>query len=338
MAEQNRRIVLGSYPDGDIRLDDFRVETRPVPEPSAGGILVRNRWLSADPMLRIRIDRRPLGGKVPPMPLGAVIPGAAIGEVIASNNPDFQVGALLEGRFGWQDYAVSRGEGVHKIAPGLSRPELALGPLGLPGFSAYVGLQVASGIAEGQTLLVSGAAGAVGSVLGPLAKAAGLRVIGIAKGEEKGRYLIDVLGFDAVIDRSDEPVSKALASLAPEGIDIYFDNVGGPMLLDVMPHLKRLGQVLICGLMAQYGGAELSQPNAYTAFVQSIMNSTATVRAFANTDYERLRPQFERDVGAMIASGALPYRIHVMEGLEAAPKALLTMFGDGVTGKLVVRV
>jgi len=272
------------------------------------------------------------------MPLGAIIPGAAIGEVISSNNPDFEVGTLLEGRFGWQDYAVSRGEGLNRVMPGLSRPELALGPLGLPGFSAYVGLGVAGAVAQGQILLVSGAAGAVGSVLGPLAKAAGLRVIGIARGEEKRRYLIDRLGFDAVIDRSVESVPDALRSLAPEGVDIYFDNVGGSMLLEVMQHLKRRGQVIICGLMSQYSGAEISIPNAYTAFVQSIMRSSVTITAFSNTDYEHLRPQFEQDVGGMIASGALPYELHIMDGLEAAPRALLTMFGDGVTGKLVVRV
>ena len=334
----NRRVTLASYPQGEMRPGDFRMEEGATPQPDSGEFLVRNLWVSVDPMLRIRIDARPMRGTLAPLPLGSVIPGAAIGEVVASAHDDYPVGALLEGRFGWQDYALSRGEGVNRIDPGIPEPQLALGPLGLPGFSAYVGLHLAGGVKPGQTVVISGAAGAVGSVAGPLARAAGAMVIGIARGEAKRRYLIEELGYHAVIDRSAEPVPDALARLAPEGVDLYFDNVGGPILLHVARHLKRRGQVLICGLMAHYAGKDTGQSSDYTELLDIIMNRSATIRAFANVEHEHLRPQFYRDVAKMIDEGTLSYRTHVLNGLETAPAALMTLFGEGVTGKLVVRV
>jgi len=334
----NRRVTLASHPKGEMRPDNFRMEESATPQPGSGEFLVRTRWVSVDPMLRIRIDTRPMRGMLAPLPLGTVIPGAAIGEVVASAHPDYAVGTLLEGRFGWQDYALSRGEGVNRVDPRLPEPHLALGPLGLPGFSAYVGLQLFGCVKPGQTVVISGAAGAVGSVAGPLVRAAGANVIGIARGEAKRRYLIEELGYHAVIDRSAEPVPDALARLAPEGVDLYFDNVGGPILLDVARHLKRRGQVLICGLMAHYAGADAGQSSDYMELLDIIMNRSATIRAFANVEHEDLRPQFYRDVATMIDDGALPYRMHVLDGLEAAPGALMTLFGEGVTGKLVVRI
>lgn len=338
MQQQNRRIVLAAYPQGMATERDFRLVTEPVPVAGPGEFLVKNRWISVDPMLRIRIDARPLGGTLAPLPLGSVIPGAAVGEIVASSHADFAPGALVEGRFGWQDLAISNGVGVHRVDSSLASPDVALGPLGLPGFSAYVGLHVAGGVTPGQTVLVSGAAGAVGSIVGPLARTAGARVIGIASGADKCAYLTDVLHYDGAIDRSVGSVGAQLGKLGPEGIDLYFDNVGGDMLLDVMPHLKRRGQVILCGLMAHYNGLKTDGPDRFAGFLEAIMNSTATIRAFANVDYEHLRPDFMRDVAPLIASGALPYRVHARDGLEAAPQALAGLFAEGVTGKLVVRV
>jgi len=338
MQLENRRIVLAAYPQGEPTARDFRMMSEPAPVPGPGQFLVKNRWISVDPMLRIRIDASPLGGALAPMPLGSVIPGAAVGAIVASNHPDFAPGSLVEGRFGWQDLALSNGTGVNRVDALLTAPEAALGPLGLPGFSAYVGLHVAGGVSPGQTMLVSGAAGAVGSIVGPLARAAGARVIGIARGADKCAYLIDVLHYDCTIDRSASPIGEQLGRLAPDGVDLYFDNVGGDMLLDVMPHLKRRAQVILCGLMAHYNGMAAEGPDSFPRFLEAIMNSTATIRAFANTDYEHLRPDFLRDVAPLVASGALPYRMHTREGLEAAPDALASLFGEGVTGKLVVRI
>lgn len=334
----NRRIVLAAYPEGNAKAQDFRMHSDAAPTPADGEFLVGMRWISVDPMLRIRIDAAPMGGTLAPLPLGTTIPGAAVGEVVVSHHPDFTVGSLVEGRFGWQDYAVSDGAGVHHVDPSLGSPEVALGPLGLPGFSAYVGLHAAGGVRPGQTVLVSGAAGAVGSMVGPLARAAGARVIGVANGEVKCRYLIDELGYHAAIDRSRGKLAADLAVAAPDGVDLYFDNVGGDMLIEVMRQLKRGGQVLICGLMAQYNGVDTTGPDRYPALLELIMNRTATVRAFANVHYEHLRPDFIRDVAPLVATGALPHRMHVRDGLEAAPDALASLFGDGVTGKLVVRV
>jgi len=338
MSETNRRIVLAKHPAGAPKPEDFRLETAPRPAPKDGEFLVRTRWVSVDPMIRIFVSDRPFGGPAPLMSPGGLIHGAAIGEVIESRHPEYRQGELLEGRFGWQDYAVSQGANVRRVDPELAAPELALGVLGLPGFSAYAGLHATGPIAAGQTVLVSGAAGAVGSVAGPIAKARGARVVGIAKGEAKRRYLLDKLGYDAVVDRGEGPVAEGLAKTAPDGVDIYFDNVGGPLFAEILPLMRRQGRVIICGLMAQYDGAEPGPRDRLPAALDAIMGRSLTVRAFSNTDYEALRPAFLREVTPLVRSGALPAETHVMEGLERTPAAFASLFGEGVTGKLLVRV
>ncbi|MDB5444864.1 MAG: NADP-dependent oxidoreductase [Phenylobacterium sp.] len=340
MAESNRRIVLSAYPQGRPTEHTFRLETTAALSPSEGEFLVRNRWLSVDPMIRIFIDERPLGGASPALPIGTVIPGPAVAEVVESRHPDFAPGDLLEGRFGWQDYAVSKGQGVRRVDASVASAETALGVLGLPGFSAYVGLHLAGEIQPGQTVLVSGAAGAVGSVVGPLARARGARTVAIARGKAKQRYLIDELGYDAVIDWSAPDRATQFATALPGGADVYFDNVGGGLFPAVLPKMNRLGRVIICGLMAQYDDAtaEAAPRDQLPEVLLAIMRLGLTIRAFSNTEHEALRAPFLEEVGAMVRAGAMPTLTHVETGLERTPAAFARLFEGGVTGKLVVKV
>jgi NADPH-dependent curcumin reductase CurA len=340
MGDLNRRIVLKAHHVGRSKLDTFRLETVTAPRPAEGELLVRNRWLSVDPMIRILIDEAPLGGGAPILRPGALIPGAAVAEVVESRHPDYAVGALVEGRFGWQDFAVSNGVGLRRVDPNLAPPETALGVLGLPGFSAYIGLDLAGEIQTGQTVLVSGGGGAVGSLVGPLAKARGARTVAIVRGDRKRSYLIEELGYDAVVDWAATDCESQLANALPMGADVYFDNVGGPLFPIVIPKMNRHGRIIICGLMAQYDGlASETQPHdALPGVLLNIMRQGLSLRAFSNTEYERLRPAFLAEVGALVRSGAIPTSTHVVDGLEQTPAAFLRLFDDTVTGKLVVKL
>lgn len=332
-----QRVVLRRYPVGALRAGDFAVEDYAMPSPAQGEFLVNNLFVSVDPMIRLFVDYAPLGGTFPPLPLGATIPGAAVGEVIESRHPDYAVGDLVEGRFGWQHHAVSNGSGVHRINPALGRPEAALGIGGLPGFTAYIGLQVAGGVKPGQTILVSGAAGAVGSVVGALVKARGGRAVGIASGKAKQRYLIEEAGYEAVADRTAPDFLEQLRKALPNGADVYFDNVGGPMLSAVIPFMARGGLVLICGLMAQYQGEEDTGVDHLPALLRAVMGNGVRIQGFTQLGQDALRPAFEAEIAALLASGAIVPRMHIEEGLERLPHALCSLFEHSVPGKVVVR-
>jgi NADPH-dependent curcumin reductase len=335
-----KKVVLRSYPEGNVRTSDFAVDECPVPEVTDGSFLVRNNFVSVDPMLRIFIDKMPLGSaSMPSLPLGTVIPGAAVGEIIESRHPDFKVGEIVEGRFGWRHYAISTGQGTVRVAPGLGNIENALGIGGLPGFTAYIGLNVAGGVREGQTILVSGAAGAVGSAVGALVKARGGRVVGIAGGEDKKRYLLDVVGYDAVADRNAADFQAQLASALPDGVHVYFDNVGGPMMADVVPFMAYGGLILISGLMAQYQDATAgSQTDNLPPVLFAVMGKGVRIQGFSQYGQDALRPAFEQEISELLASGAIKPEVHIVEGLENLPQAQVNLFEHSTTGKVVVRV
>ncbi|HEX7741439.1 MAG TPA: NADP-dependent oxidoreductase [Sphingobium sp.] len=335
--QSGRRVVLKNHPDGALRASDFAVEQGPVPTPGEGEFLVRNLIVSVDPMLRLFVDAAPLGGNLPPLPVGATIPGAAVGEVIASRHPDYRPGDLVEGRFGWQDYALSDGAGANRVDPAIGPAENALGIGGLPGFTAYVGLDVAQ-VQPGQTVLVSGAAGAVGSVVGPLVRARGARAVGIAGGAEKRRYLTDQAGYDAAVDRHAPDFLAQLKATLPDGADVYFDNVGGPMLLDLLPFLKRGALVLVCGLMAQYQGKSDEGGDRLPALLEAIMSKRLRIQSFSQYGQDALRPAFHAQIADMLASGALAATTRVEQGLERLPEALAGLFTNSVSGKVVVRI
>ena len=335
-----KKVVLRNYPEGALRASDFAVEDCPVPEVADGSFLVRNSFVSVDPMLRIFIDKKPLGSaSMPSLPLGSVIPGAAVGEIIESRHPDFKIGETVEGRFGWQHYAVSTGQGVVRVPASLGGIENALGIGGLPGFTAYIGLNVAGGVKEGQTILVSGAAGAVGSAVGALVKARGGRVVGIAGGEDKKRYLLDVVGYDAVADRNAPDFQAQLAAALPDGVNVYFDNVGGPMMAEILPFMAYGGLILISGLMAQYQDASAgSQKDNLPAVLFAVMGKGVRIQGFSQYGQDALRPGFEAEISELLASGKVKPEIHIVEGLDNLPKAQVNLFENSTTGKVVVRV
>ncbi len=335
-----KKVVLRNYPEGALRASDFAVEDCPVPEVADGSFLVRNSFVSVDPMLRIFIDKKPLGSaSMPSLPLGSVIPGAAVGEIIESRHPDFKIGETVEGRFGWQHYAVSTGQSVVRVPASLGGIENALGIGGLPGFTAYIGLNVAGGVKEGQTILVSGAAGAVGSAVGALVKARGGRVVGIAGGEDKKRYLLDVVGYDAVADRNAPDFQAQLAAALPDGVNVYFDNVGGPMMAEILPFMAYGGLILISGLMAQYQDASAgSQKDNLPAVLFAVMGKGVRIQGFSQYGQDALRPGFEAEISELLASGKVKPEIHIVEGLDNLPKAQVNLFENSTTGKVVVRV
>lgn len=335
-----KRVALRAHPEGNLVTSDFVVEDCAIPEVPEGSFLVRNVFVSVDPMLRIFIDSQPLGSKsMPSLPLGTTIPGAAVGEVVESRHPDFKVGDRVEGRFGWQHYAVSNGQGVNRVPAGYGRLENALGIGGLPGFTAYIGLTVAGGVKPGQTILVSGAAGAVGSAVGALVKARGGRVVGIAGGEGKRRYLLDVVGYDAVANRHSPDFHAQLAAALPDGVNVYFDNVGGPMLAEIMPYMAFGGLVLISGLMAQYQGNKgAGATDNLPAVLHAVMGKGVRIQSFSQYGQDALRPGFEQEISDLLASGAIRPEIHVEQGLESLPQAQVDLFEKSTTGKVVVRV
>jgi NADPH-dependent curcumin reductase len=343
MAGENmpaQRVALRSYPEGRLRVSDFVVEDCPLDEVSEGTFLVRTLFVSVDPMLRIFIDRTPLGSNaMPSLPLGTTIPGAAVGEIVESQHPDFKVGERVEGRFGWQTHAVSDGKGVNRVPQGLGAIENALGIGGLPGFTAYIGLHVAGGIKAGQTILVSGAAGAVGSAVGHLVRARGGRAVGIAGGADKCRYLLEQVGYEAVADRLAPDFHAQLAAALPNGANVYFDNVGGPMLADMMPFMAYGALVLISGLMAQYQGPnDTAGHDNLPAVLHAVMGKGVRIQGFSQFGQDALRPAFEQEIVELLASGVIKPEVHIIEGLENVGQAQVDLFENSTTGKVVVRV
>ncbi len=334
---KGRRITLRRHPEHNLQPSDFALEAQEAPAPDQNKFLVRNLFISVDPMLRLFIDAAPLGGLMPPMPLGTTIPGPAVGEVVESNHPDYTIGDLVEGRFGWQDYAVSDGAGVHRINKALGAPENALSIAGLPGFTAYVGLQAAGGVQPGQTFLVSGAAGAVGSVVGPLINARGGRAVGIVSGDDKKRYLIEQAGYAAAADRTAPDFLEQLKAALPNGADVYFDNVGGPMLAAMLPFLARGALVLISGLMAQYQGSSQAEPDHLPAVLHAVMGKGIRIQSFTQYGQDALRPAFEQEIATLLASGAIKPALHIEDGLERLPAAMCGLFTKTVAGKVIVR-
>jgi NADPH-dependent curcumin reductase len=335
---KGRRVALRHHPDGALRPSDFAVEDQQRPSPEAGQFLVRTTFISVDPMLRLFVDRTPFGGGMPALPLGTTIPGAAVGEVVESRHPDYAVGDLVEGRFGWQSFALSDGNSVIRVNPHLGPPENALGIAGLPGFTAYVGLEAAGGVKPGQTVLVSGAAGAVGSAVGVLIRARGGRAVGIAGGADKCRYLVDRVGYEAAVDRHAPDFLEQLKAALPKGADIYFDNVGGPLLASIVPLMARGGLVLISGLMAQYQGSSSSSGDNLPAVLRAVMFNGLRIQGFTQAGRSDLRPGFEAELAEIIAMGGIDIDLHIEDGIERLPDAMCGLFEKSTTGKVLIRV
>jgi NADPH-dependent curcumin reductase len=331
----NRQWVLASRPEGMVAPSNFELREEPVPEPGEGEFLVRNLYLSLDPAMRGWIsDRR---SYIPPVQIGEVMRGQTTARVVESRHPDYAAGDLLIGTFGWQEFAVSDGAGPMspaKVPPGVS-PTLPLGVLGLTGLTAYFGLKEIAKPREGDTVVVSGAAGATGSAAGQLAHLQGCRTIGIAGGPEKCALARDEFGFDEAIDYKTEDVGARLRELCPDGLDVYWDNVGGELLEAALANLARGARVVICGAISVYNAE--ARPPGPSNYLNLIVHR-ARMEGFLVFDFLSRIDEAMADLVPLVAEGKLRYREDIREGLEAAPSALVDLYTGGNTGKLLVRI
>ena len=328
----NRQIVLQRRPVGIPAGDDFAMVESPVPKPGDREVLTRALWLSLDPYMRGRMSDRK--SYAPSVPLGGVMVARTVSRVAESRDPGFSPGDIVLGPGGWQDYAALPAASLRKLDPAAAPVSTALGVLGMPGMTAYVGLLDIGRPREGETVVVSAASGAVGSVVGQIARIKGCRVVGVAGGAAKCRYVIEELGFDACVDHRAPGLSGALTRACPNGVDVYFENVGGAVQDAVWPLLNDFARVPVCGLIAQYNDAEPRLgPN-----LSSVLTKRLTVRGFIVSDHSDRWDAFYRDVSAWVRDGSMKYREDVVDGLERAPEAFIGLLQGRNFGKLLVRV
>jgi NADPH-dependent curcumin reductase CurA len=334
MSHQSREIHLTERPVGTPTLDTFQLVETDVPEPGEGEILVRNHWMSVDPAMRGRMDDRP--SYVAPFEVGAALEGGAVGEVIASNSDRHAVGDLVLHGLGWRDLALLPGKRAAPVDASVAPEQTFLGILGMPGLTAYAGLVRPGAIKEGDVVFVSAAAGAVGSAVGQMARLMGAsKVIGSAGGPEKVRHVVEDLGFDACIDYKAGGVRKQVKALAPDGIDLYFDNVGGEHLEVAIGLLRLHGRIVICGMISQYNATE---PPAGPRNLVRLIATRGSMQGLLVLDHADLRDEFVTRVGGWLKNGDLKYEETVVDGLENSPQAFLDLLAGKNTGKMLVRI
>ncbi|UOV03879.1 NADP-dependent oxidoreductase [Pseudoxanthomonas sp. F37] len=337
-ATQNARIVLAARPRGEPAADDFRLEHVPLPVPGEGQVLLRNRYLSLDPYMRGRMNAGRSYAR--PVELGQVMEGGTVSEVIASRHPDFRNGDMVLAHGGWQTHAVADGRTLQRRLDARTAPlTTALGVYGMPGFTAYVGLHEIGKPQPGETVVVAAASGPVGATVGQIARLQGARAVGIAGGEAKRAYLRDELGFDVALDHRAPDFADQLRAACPDGIDVYFENVGGAVFDAVVPLLNDFARIPVCGLVAHYNDTALPPgPDRMPWLMSQILTRHLTVRGFIQHDFIALYPQFLRQMGAWLADGKIRYREDIVEGLENAPRALIGLLRGENFGKVVVKL
>ena len=334
----NRRFILAERPKGEPNENTLQLEEADLPTPGDGEMLLRTQYLSLDPYMRGRMSDAP--SYAAPVAIGDVMEGGTVAQVVTSKVAGFTEGDVVLGRNGWQDYAVSDGKGVQKLERDSKNPSYALGILGMPGFTAWAGLTQIGKPKPGETLVVAAATGPVGATVGQIGKLMGCRVVGIAGGPDKCAHLTDTLGFDAGIDHKADGFADALKASVPQGIDIYFENVGGRVLDAVLPLLNVEARVPICGLVSQYNATDLPDgPDRMNWLMGQVLRKQLTVRGFIifNT-FGHLYPEFAKTMGAWVEAGEIRYREQVVEGLEKAPAAFRGLLKGENFGKLVVKV
>jgi NADPH-dependent curcumin reductase CurA len=333
MNSNNHQIRLAARPSGLPQPSDWELTTEPVPAPGAGEFVVAVSHLSIDPAMRGWMNAG--ASYIEPVEVGAVMRAGAVGQVTASEHEGFAAGDHVYGAFGVQEFARSDGRGVIKLDPSLAPLPTYLGTLGLSGLTAYFGLFDVGRMSEGETVVISGAAGAVGSVAGQIAKLKGCRAIGIAGGVEKCRWLVEELGFDAAIDYKAQDVRLALREHAPRRVDVFFDNVGGQILDAVMTRLARGARIVICGGVSQYNAQQVRGPANYLALIAARGSMTGMVIF----DYADRYPQATAELAGWLRDGRLISREHIVEGgVRAFPEALLKLFAGENIGKFVLAV
>jgi NADPH-dependent curcumin reductase CurA len=337
-ATKARQIVLAARPKGRPQLTDFRLEETAIPTPGFGQVLLQVQYLSLDPYMRGRMDDRE--SYAPPTPLGGVMPGESVVTVVASHHPGYSEGDIVLAQTGWRTHALSDRADLRKLDPAVAPVTTGLGVLGMPGFTAYGGLRVIGKPRPGETVVVAAASGPVGSLVGQLAKLAGAWAVGIAGGPEKCAYVKDELGFDAVVDHRAADFAAQLAAACPDGIDVYFESVGGAVWQAVLPLLNKFARVPVCGLIAQYNSVGSGDGiDRLPGTMRAILSKSLTVHGFIYYDLVGEHyPAFLREVGAGIADGRIRYREDFVDGLERAPEAFIGMLEGRNFGKLIVRV
>ena len=326
-----QHIVLASRPNGVVSVDNFRLESAPIPSISAGQVLVRNHYLSLDPYMRMRMED--LKSYAAPQALDAVMVGGTAGEVVASNNPKFAVGDKVVGMLGWSEMGVDDGSMLKKVDTTHIPLSAYLGAVGMPGMTAWYGLTQIIKPKEGDTIAVSAASGAVGGVVGQLAKARGCRVIGIAGGKEKCSYVMDELGFDACIDYKGGNLYKDVKAAAPNGIDGLFENVGGVVMDAVLARMNPFGRIALCGLISGYDGEPMPIHK-----MRVLLSMRLTLQGFIVSEHMELWPQGLTETGTLVATGKIKYRETIANGLAEAPSAFLGLLRGKNFGKQLVKL
>ncbi|UWR75785.1 NADP-dependent oxidoreductase [Phaeobacter inhibens] len=334
----NRQFVLAERPKGEPTDSTLRLETTEVPTPGEGQMLLRNEYLSLDPYMRGRMSSAP--SYAAPVEIDEVMVGGTVAEVVTSNVKGYEKGDWVVAFGGWQDYTLSDGTGVINMGKNPQNPSWALGVLGMPGLTAWAGLTQIGQPKEGETLVVAGASGPVGATVGQIGKILGLRVVGIAGGAEKCQHVVDTLGFDACIDYKADGFADDLAKAVPDGIDIYFENVGGAVFDAVMPLLNPSARIPLCGLISQYNATALPEgPDRMNYLMGQLLRKRITMRGFiVFDDFGHLYPEFAKQMTGWVQDGKVKYREEMIEGLEQAPAAFVGLLRGEAFGKRVIHL
>ncbi len=339
MTEQtNRRIALASRPVGAPTPANFRLEHAPKPTPAAGEVLLRSVYLSLDPYMRGRMSDAK--SYADPVAIDDVMVGGTVCQVEVSNHPKFEQGEWVLAYTGWQDYAISNGEGLLKLGKNPTSPSYALGIMGMPGFTAYMGLLDIGQPKQGETVVVAAATGPVGATVGQIAKIKGCHVVGIAGGEEKCRYAKEVLGFDECIDHKADDFAEQLAKTCAQGIDVYYENVGGKVFDAVLPLLNTAARVPLCGLISQYNATSLPEgPDRLSMLMGTLLTKRIRMQGFIIfDDYGHRYNEFATDMTQWLSEGKVKYREQLIDGLENAPQAFIGLLEGKNFGKLVIQI
>ena len=334
---ENRRIVLASRPHGAPTPDNFRLETAPMPEPGEGQLVLKTLFLSLDPYMRGRMSDS--ASYAAPVGIGEVMTGEVVGRVTASRADGFAVGDLVAGRTGWQEWAIGDANTVRKLSETGSSPSTAIGVLGMPGMTAWVGMHNIGQPKAGETVVVAAASGPVGSMVGQIAKLRGARAVGIAGGADKCAYVVNELGFDACVDHRDPNLGALLAEACPKGIDVYFENVNGAVWDAVFPLLNPFARVPVCGLVANYNMTDLPPgPDRTALLFRAALTKRLRIQGFLVYDFAAQEGDFLKEIAPLVKSGAIHHREDISHGLEKAPEAFIALLKGGNFGKALVQV
>jgi len=337
VSEQNLQIVLASRPTGRPSHDNFNLVRTPIPTVAEGQVLLKIRYLSLDPYMRGRMSAAKSYAAA--VEIGHVMEAGTVAEVIESRHPDYKPGDFVLSYSGWQSYAVADAKALRKLDPNQAPVTTAVGVLGMPGFTAYAGLLTLGQPKPGETVVVAAASGPVGSAVGQIAKIKGARAIGIAGGHEKCALVRDEFGFDAALDHRSPTFAEDLRAACPDGIDVYFENVGGAVWDAVFPLLNTFARIPVCGLVAQYNATgPFEGPDRLPILMRDVLTKSLTIRGFIQREFSAQRPDFYREMAQWIAEGRVKYQEDIVDGLESAPEAFIGMLEGRNFGKLIVQV